>query len=206
MVGHSAKRNAFEYLYEKYETSKSLICRTLQLHRSRQRRKSTKDDSQVELKLQELAAKDPTRCRDWYYLKIPQEGLKWNRKRIIRVYRKLNLAMRRKSQKRIQRPHTQGLTLPLYQNIMWSMDFMSDSLDSGRKVRILNIIDDFNRECLSIEVGLRICSSRVTRVVLDWLIELRGKPQSNRTDNGSEFTSHHYKDWCEQHGVQANYI
>lgn len=175
------------------------------MHRSTQRRKSTKDDGQVEQKLRQLVAKYPTRGRDWYYLKIRHEGLKWNSKRIIRVYRKLNLKMRRKSRKRIYRPYTQGLAQPPYPNITWSMDLMSDSLEDGRKVRILNVIDDFNRECLSIEVGLSICSSRVTRV-LDWLIELRGKPQSIRTDNGPEFTSHHYTIWCEQQGILAKYI
>jgi putative transposase len=85
------------------------------------------------------------------------------------------------------------------------MDFMSDALEDGRKVRILNVIDDFNRQCLSIEVGLSICSSRVTRV-LDWLIELYGKPQSIRTDNGPEFTSHHYTDWCKEHDIEMNHI
>jgi len=81
--------------------------------------------------------------------------------------------MRRKSKKRINRPYTKGLSQPLYPNITWSMDFMSDSLEDGRKVRILNIIDDFNRECLAIEVGVSISSDRVTRI-LDWI-----KPHQN---------------------------
>ena len=73
-------------------------------------------------------------------------------------------------------------------NVTWSMDFMSDVLEDCRKVRTLNVIDDYNRECLSIEVGISICSDRVTRV-LDQLIELRGKPLQIRTDNGPEYTS-----------------
>jgi len=188
-----------------YEVSKSLVCRTLDLYRSTQRLKSTKDDSEVELKLLELSKRYPTRGMDWYYLKIRQQGLNWNRKRIIRVYRKLNLKMRRKSKKRINRPYTKGLSQPLYPNITWSMDFMSDSLEDGRKVRILNIIDDFNRECLAIEVGVSISSDRVTRI-LDWIIELKGKPENIRTDNGPEFTSHHYMLWCETNDIIANHI
>ena len=82
---------------------------------------------------------------------------------------------------------------------------MSDSLEDGRKVRILNIIDDFNRESLAIEVGISISSERVTRI-LDWIIELKGKPENIRTDNGPEFTSHHYLQWCEANDINPNHI
>lgn len=205
MVGPSAKRSAYGYLFEKYDTSKSLICRTIDLYRSTLHRKSYKDDSEVEQKLLSLAEKYSTRGVDWYYLKIRQEGLRWNRKRVLRVYRKLNLKMRRKSKKRINRPYTQGLSQPLYPNVTWSMDFMSDALEDGRKVRLLNIIDDYNRECLAIEVGVSICSERVTRI-LDWIIELRGKPDQIRTDNGPEFTAYHYLDWCKRNEIKPLFI
>ena len=205
MVGPCAKRHAFDYLYSSYDTSKSLVCRTLDLYRSTQRRQSTKDDSEVEQKLIELSRKYSRRGVDWYYLKIRQQGHKWNRKRILRVYRKLNLKLRRKSKKRINRPYTERLSQPLHPNVTWSMDFMSDSLEDGRKVRILNIIDDYNRESLAIEVGISISSERVTRI-LDWVIELKGKPERIRTDNGPEFTSHHYMLWCEINGIRAKHI
>ncbi len=205
MVGPCAKRSAYSYLEQKYEASGRQICRTLMLYRSTQRRKPTRDDSEVENKLLELTEQYPTRGMDWYYLKLRQQGHKWNRKRIIRVYRKLNLKLRRKSRRRINRPYTQGLSQPLYPNITWSMDFMSDSLGDGRKVRILNVIDDFNRESLSIEVGLSVCAERVTRI-LDWIIELRSKPLQIRTDNGPEFTSHHYMNWCEENSIEPIFI
>jgi len=205
VVGPCAKRGAFDYLYSNYSTSKSLVCRTLDLYRSTQRRKSTKSDTVVEQKLLELSQRYPTRGMDWYYLKTRQQGHTWNRKRILRVYRKLNLKMRRKSKKRINRPYTQGLSQPLYPNITWSMDFMSDSLEDGRKVRILNVIDDFNRESLAIEIGISISSQRVTRI-LDWIIELKGKPARIRTDNGPEFTSHHYTLWCENNNIETKHI
>jgi len=85
------------------------------------------------------------------------------------------------------------------------MDFMSDALEDGRKVRLLNIIDDYNRECLAIEVGVSICSERVTRV-LDWIIELRGKPGQIRTDNGPEFTAYYYLDWCKSNKIHPLFI
>jgi putative transposase len=181
------------------------ICRLLNLCRSTQRHLIIKDDREVEEKLLQLAKRYPTRGMDWYYLKIRQEGLKWNRKKIIRVYRKLNLKMRKKHKKRINRPYTEVLCQPLFSNVTWSMDFMSDSFEDGRTVRILNIIDDYNRECLSIDAGISIGSNRVTRI-LDWIIERRGKPIQIRTDNGPEFTSHHYVDWCEQNQIQPKYI
>lgn len=72
------------------------------------------------------------------------------------------------------------------------MDFMSDALENGRKIRILNIIDDFNKESLSIDVKVSQTSDRVIRI-LNWLIETRGKHEDIRTDNGPEFTSHLYQ-------------
>lgn len=205
MVGPSAKRNAFEYLYEKYKVSKSMICRTLNLYRSTLRRTSIKDDSEVEQKLLILAEKYSTRGFDWYYGRIRLEGLKWNRKRVLRVYRKLKLKMRRKHKRRINRPYTEGLSQPIMPNVTWSMDFMSDALEDGRRVRLLNILEDYNRECLAIEVGLSISAERVTRV-LDWIIENKGMPIEIRTDNGPEFTSFHYLSWCEANGIKAKFI
>lgn len=205
MVRPCAKKQAFHYLKDKYNASQRLICKTLNLHRSTLRRATIKDDSETENKLKELATKYPTRGMDFYYGKIRMQGLRWNRKRVRRVYNKLNLKMRRKHKRRINRPYKEGLTQPLMPNVTWSMDFMSDVLDDGRKVRTLNIIDDYNRECLAIEVGISICSERVTRV-LDELIELRGKPLNIRTDNGPEYTSHHYSSWCEDNGVLIKYI
>jgi putative transposase len=82
---------------------------------------------------------------------------------------------------------------------------MSDALEDGRKVRTFNVIDDYNRECLRIECGISMPSQRVTRI-LDELIDTYGKPIHIRTDNGPEFTSHHYVDWCKEKGIVASYI
>lgn len=175
------------------------------LSRSTAYRNPTKDDSEVEDKLKDLAEKYPTRGVDWYYSRIRLEGLGWNRKRILRIYRKMGLAMRRKCRKRINRPYEEGLSQPIFPNECWSMDFMSDALEDGRKVRILNIIDDYNRACLITECGISMPSERVTRL-LEQIIEQRGKPASIRTDNGPEFTSHHFVDWCKENEIETKYI
>ena len=205
MVGPCSKRNAYHYLAEKYNASQTLICKTIDLYRSTLRRKSTKDDSETEAKLLELAEKYTTRGMDYYFGKIRMQGLIWNRKRVRRVYNKLNLKLRRKHRKRINRLYSEALVQPILPNITWSMDFMSDSLEDGRKVRILNVIDDYNRECLAIEVGVSISSDRVIRV-LEWIIEIKGKPESIRTDNGPEFTSGNYIEWCQRMGIRPNHI
>ena len=200
MVEPSAKREVLCYLQENYQVNQSLGCRTINLSRSSSYRKSTKDDSEVENKLSSLAEEFPTRGVDNYYLRIRLEGLKWNRKRVLRVYRKMNLKMRRKHRKRIHRPYKEALCQPIMPNVMWSMDFMQDSLEDGRKVRILIVIDDYNRECLAIICGISMPSARVIRI-LEQVIECKGKPERIRTDNGPEFISLEIEEWFKHNTI-----
>lgn len=193
------------HLKEKYQVSIQLLCRTLNFNRSSWYYQSIRDDSGVENKLKSLAQSYPTRGFDWYYLKIRSEGLFWNRKRVLRLYRKLKLGLRRKHKKRLNRPYRYALAQPLAPNFTWSMDFMSDVLEDGRKVRILTIIDDYNREALAIEVGLSTQSQRVIRI-LERLIFEKGKPASIRTDNGPEFTSHQLADSCQDKRIEQWFI
>jgi putative transposase len=166
---------------------------------------SSKDDSQTEKKLEELSIKYPTRGVDTYYGKIRLEGLIWNRKRVLRVYRKMGLQLRRKRKRRINRPYEEGLSQPIFSNVMWSIDFISDALQDGRRLRTFNIIDDYNRQCLGIEVGISMPSQRVTRI-LSQAIETYGKPLSIRCDNGPEFTSFCFQQWAEDKGIEIKYI
>lgn len=88
---------------------------------------------------------------------------------------------------------------------MWSLDFMTDTLYDGRKVRILNIIDDYNREALAMEADTSIPAKQVTQI-LERLVETHGKPVSIRTDNGPEFISHRLMDWCHKNRIQMQFI
>lgn len=205
MVKPSARKHVFNYLKEKYQACRRAICEVVHLGRSTTYRISTKNDKLLEEKLKELAEKYPTRGFDWYYGHMRAEGLQWNRKRVLRVYRKLGLVKRRKIKKRINRPYTEGLSQPITPNVSWSMDFMNDALEDGRRIRVLNVIDDYNRECLTIRCGISMPSERVTRI-LDEVIETRGIPMRIRTDNGPEFISHHYKMWCQERGIVAKCI
>lgn len=201
MVGPCAKRKVFQYLITQYKVNISFICRTIDWNRSSASRQSTKDDSELKSKLTAYAKKYPTRGFEFYYLKIRAEGLKWNRKRVLRVYRLLHLKKRIKRKKRLNRPYKQGLSQPIMANVTWSIDFMSDSLEDGRKIRMFNVMDDYNRQSLQKKASISFPTQRVTRE-LDQLIEYHGKPEGIRSDNGPEFTSKAFKIWCEQNGIE----
>jgi putative transposase len=163
-----------------------------------------KDDSEVIDKLNELAQSYPTRGFDEYYNKIRREGLPWNRKRVLRVYREMNLKLRLKRKKPMVKRIKQPLEAPMKLNECWSMDFMSDALEDGRKVRVFNIIDDCNREALAVEAGL----SYPARAVVETLENLKeevGTPKYIRCDNGPEFISRTFNNWCEKNFVEIKY-
>ena len=92
-------------------------------------------------------------------------GFRWNHKRVYRVYRELELNLRIKPRKRLVRSKPEPLSAPETCNAVWSMDFMHEQLEDGRSIRLLNVIDDFNREALGIEVDLSLPSHRVIRVL-----------------------------------------
>ncbi len=95
--------------------------------------------------------------------------------------------MRIKPKKRLKRNKPEPLAVPENSNECWSMDLMHDQLSDGRSVRLLNVIDDFNREALAIEVDFSLPANRVMRS-LEQLIEWKGKPAAKRCDNGPEYT------------------
>ncbi len=180
-------------------------CQVMSVTRSMWYYKSRKDDSLVEGKLGELAEALPTRGFAVYFGRIRNEGLIWNHKRVKRVYDKLGLNIRRKKKRRLPAREKQTLQVPEQMNTTWSMDFMQDSLESGRKFRTLNIIDDYNRESLAIEVDTSLTGERVTRV-LEAVMEWRGKPTEIRTDNGPEFISTALADFFKAKQIEHKFI
>ena len=156
---------------------------------------SKRDDSQVIDKLNELAEQLPTRGFDEYY----------NRKRVLRIFRQMGLNIRRKRKKRLPSRLKEPLVVPKAINHTWSMDFMSDALTYGRKIRILNVIDDYNREALAIEPDYCFPAEQVVNV-LEEICFWRGKPVQIRVDNGPEFLSKAFVGWCEKNEVHIQYI
>ena len=143
---------------------------------------SINNDAEVEEKLRMYAEKLPARGFPEYYKRIRREGLEWNHKRVRRVYRKLGMARRKKMKRRIPNPEKKSLLQPVRHNLTWSLDFMEDRLENGRKFRTFNIIDDYNREALAIEVEFSFPAYKVVKFVKR-VIEWRGKPEEIRTDN-----------------------
>ena len=133
------------------------------------------------------------------------QGFVWNHKRVYRIYRELELNLRIKPKKRLTREKPQALSVPEQMNEVWSMDFMHDQLSDGRSFRLFNVIDDFNREGLGIEVDFSLSSERVVRS-LNQIIEWRGKPKIIRCDNGPEYISRTLMNWAKECGVRIEHI
>jgi len=204
VVKSSQKRAAILYLRNGYKIGLQKICEVIGLSKSSYYYESKLDDSEVIKKLNELVEKLPTRGFDEYYYRIRREGLKWSRNRVLRVYRLLGLVRRKKPRKKLPDELRQPLSKASGLNEVWSIDFMSDSLLDGRKFRSLNVIDDYNRECLLAKGSLSYPSLRVIRE-LEELIVCYGKPKAIRSDNGPEFISSEYRNWCDNNGIKKLY-
>ena len=133
------------------------------------------------------------------------KGFGWNHKRVYRIYKMLELNLRIKPRKRLVRQVPEPLLVPKAINEVWSMDFMHDQLSDGRCFRLLNVIDDHNRESLGIEIDFSLPSERVIRA-LNQIIEWRGKPLVIRCDNGPENISGVIQAWAQQAGITLQYI
>jgi putative transposase len=140
----------------------------------------------------------------FFYLRNVK-GYGWNHKRVYRIYRELELNLRIKPKKRIVREKPIPLVVPDEINQCWSMDFMHHKLTDGRSFRLLNVIDDHNREGLAIEVDFSLPAVRVIRT-LDQIIEWRGKPKVIRSDNGPEYISDLLATWSDKQGITLDFI
>lgn len=183
----------------------SRACRVLDLSRSVVYHKSQKNDTEVETELLRLADQHPHEgfWKAWGRLRL--EGRDWNHKRVHRVYKAIGLPLRRKAKKRLPARPKESLVVPAAPDMTWSMDFMEDRLENGRKVRCLNVLDDFNREALHVEIDHSLKSSRVIWV-LNMLIRRRKVPECIRMDNGPEYIAHMMRDWSKGHGITFQYI
>ena len=181
-------------------------CKTVNLPRSSYHYKPTaKDDGCIIEALEQLIADHPGIGFWQCYHRMRCQGHRYNHKRVYRVYTSLGLNIRRRAKKRLPARVKQQLFQPSEPNQVWSLDFMHDSLWDGRCFRMLNIIDDYNRQVLRIETDTSLPTLRVIRV-LEQLKQTRGLPQMIRVDNGPEFISAKLDVWCKEHKVTLAFI
>jgi putative transposase len=164
-----------------------------------------KDDTEIITALEEMVTKHPSIGFGQSFNRLRLQGFTWNHKKVYRVYTQMKLNIRRRARKRLPARVKQALFQPTSVNQVWSIDFMSDSLWDGRKYRLLNIIDDFNREVLAVEVDTSLPASRVIRT-LEQIGLYRNLPQMIRVDNGPEFISDKFDGWCKLNKIQLVFI
>ena len=111
-----------------------------------------------------------------------------NHKRTLRIYWALALNLPRRLKKRVPARVKQPLVVPVAANLCWLLDFTSDVLTDGRRFRTLNVLDDYNRQLLGVEIDFSSPASRVVQV-LTRLVDCHGLPAQLRTDNGPDFIS-----------------
>ena len=193
---------------DRYGASIRQVCRALDISETCYRYQAKLSDENAEIA--DWLIRLTHNWKDWgfglcFLFLRNVKGFAWNHKRVYRIYRELELNLRIKPKKRMVREKPEPLAVPMAINECWSMDFMHDSLEDGRTFRLLNIIDDFNREALGIEVDFSLPGERVIRT-LDRIIEWRGKPVAIRCDNGPEYICSAITNWAEEQGIRLDYI
>jgi putative transposase len=206
MVGPIARREAVGWLQMR-GTSLRRACRVVGLSTAtwRYQRQTSATNRAV---LERLQAHAAVRARFGYrrlHILLEREGLVINHKRVHRIYRAAGLQVRRRHRKRLTRAERIPLPVPDQRLARWSMDFTVDTLADGRGFRTLNIVDDFTRECVAIEVDRSLPGLRVARV-LDRLHATIGLPQTIVVDNGPEFAGRALDAWAYARGVTLRFI
>ena len=187
------------------EVSASCACRLVKVSRRRLGCAGRPRDQELTVRLLELAALHPRYGGRRLWALLRREGRMVNLKRVRRLCHQQGLLLR---QKRRRKRHGIGMGVPCkaeYPNHVWAYDFMEDRTESGRKLRILTIEDEFTRQCLAIEVAHRMNAKFVAATLLG-LFQRRGVPEFIRSDNGPEFIAKHLMRVLAIHGVSARHI
>lgn len=197
-------REEGRYLREHFHASEQRVCGLLQMAVSSYRYRTTRSDEALRERLVELARRKPRFGYRRLHIFLEKCGAHVNHKRVYRVYRAAGLAVRRKARKRLVREGSPRAALTAA-NQAWAVDFVHDAVASGRAIRVLSMVDEYTRECLTLEVDTSFASRRVTRALEKILVE-REKPLALRCDNGPEFTSRHFLAWCLEQGIELVHI
>jgi putative transposase len=175
VVKPATKREVVDYLVSGYPMNIRQAFKSLNLERSSYyyHPKRKKDTELIDC-LNELSQKYPSYGFRKMFHSLRNQGFGWNHKKVYRVYKKLGLNLLRKRRRRLASQERQNLEVPKGQNEVWSMDFMSDTLFNSRRFRTFNIIDDYSRESIWIEIGLSIGAMHMTDL-LEWIVKEKRK-------------------------------
>lgn len=191
---------------DRFGLSERRACAALSLCRATyQYRARFKDDGPLRERIREVT-QVRRRCGQEQLCRIlRREGWKDNHKRVERIYREEKLSLRLRRRRKRGSALRVILPKPEKTNQTWSMDFVSDALWTGRKYRVLTIVDNYSRECPALVADISINGLRVTRM-LDQLAELRGLPEAITVDNGPEFAGKVLDEWAYRNGVKLDFI
>jgi putative transposase len=192
---------------ERYGVSERRACRLVGIGRStlRYRSRPHREEESLRRRLRELAAARPRFGYRRLHVLLRREGVIVNHKRVERLYREEGLAVRRRTRKRVARDGRGRAALPERPNQQWGIDFVSDALTWGRRIRLFTVVDVFTREVLAIEVDTSLPGGRVVRVLERLAVE-RGAPDEIVLDNGPELAGKAVDQWAYERGVWLRFI
>jgi putative transposase len=197
-------RTDVAFACEQLGVSERRACKLIALDRSSYRYEPRSDhNAALRQELVNLARQKPRYGYRRLHALVTKRGFKASAQRVYRLYRAEGLMVRRLKRKRLARMAVASHLVRSNQE--WALDFVSDSLATGRGIRVLTVVDAFTRENLSLEVDVSLSSRRVTRA-LEAVVERRGNPEAIRCDNGPELTSRHFLSWCEERKIQLIHI
>lgn len=198
-----AKRSEAQYLTKKYRIKVSRACTLLGLARSTfDYKEHPRDDSELETKLSELAAENKRFGHPRLFVLLRREGIKVNHKRSERVYRKMNLQLTRRKRKKLGAGRGKPPVTPYGTNEVLAIDFVFDYIESGRRLKVLTMVDEFNKVSPGILVAHSIRGKHLGNFIEFCTEKL---PKVIRVDQGTEFTSRAFLDWAYKKGIQLDF-
>ena len=202
----AVQRDQVEQLQTAYRVSERRACSTLAFPRSTVRYQSLADPQiALRLRLRDLATSRVAYGYRRLHILLRREGWQVNHKRVYRLYREEHLGMRKRPPRRRVACLKRDLRpVASMKNECWSMDFVSDQLYDGRRIRILTLVDNHTRESLALHVGQRVRGQEVVRV-LERVADEHGLPQAIRVDNGPEFISKDLDLWAYWNKVKLDF-
>mgnify|MGYP000207692452 FL=1 len=208
MVSPSARKAAVKELVEGREYSERRGCVLVGVSRTAYRRKPVEreDEAALRKRIKELAAKRKRYGCPRIAALLRREGWRVNKKRVHRIWKEEGLSLLRRRPKRKRRGRTvEIVNRATHKNHVWSYDFIEDTTESGDKLRMLDVVDEYTRECHQIHVGRSVSAEKVVDI-LSWLFLMKGAPEHIRSDNGPEFVAKAVCDWLDKSGCKTIFI